>query len=257
MKSILILLSIITQLSHGNILEIDSNQKIIYAHPSPQMEATIVELDQSSGVLFLSMDYESEKTLQQLEILQTKYPDYEIKVIPAQTNGQVSLELSQILKTEFKMMQGQVGPLINMTLGLDSTQIKKLKLKQNDLQSLVQIQVPVRFQFLKNQVIESYSVEKEFCRSLNVKNVRDLIMAFSKLTQPKEIKFDQTFANFKEQLLAKCFRVADSPVSSFKELLDIQVGLENQESKIEGIYSKRVEKSISTVITPNTKISFR
>ncbi len=255
MKYLFILLLVISSLSYGKLIEIDHLQKTIYTHPTPVLEMTIVEVDRNSGVLYLTADYVSPKTVQELDNLKLEYPGYEIKVIYGEKKGLATFKVDQIIKVEIPMMQGQIGPLVHTAIELNGSQLKTFKTKIKQLPELVEMELPVVFRYVKNQVIESYSVKSDFCSTIKAETVKDMILSFSNLRKPLTVKYDQTFLSFKEQLLQNCFQVSLDPIQSFKDFLSLKVQDSVQLGTITGLYSKKVEAEVNQSLKPVTVIN--
>jgi hypothetical protein len=257
MKTLFFSILMLSQIILAKPIEINADEKIIWTHPTPTLEATVISTGDDKGLLYLTMDYVSEKTTLELNALKVQYPGFEINIIQAEQAGLATIKIGSILNTNLPMMQGQVGPLINTSLELNAQQMKFILQNKTSLKSLIEVLAPVKFKYLKNQVVESYSVKSDFCSSFNATSVHDLILNFSDFKKPAGIQYDQTFQSLQEQLLDHCFNLNANPVQSFHDLLTLKITSTTSADPITGIYKQRVENIVNQNLNPDIDLEIQ
>ncbi len=236
----------------NSIIDIDSTEMKIYMHPTPVLEITLQDLETDGGILYLSLIYDGAKTKGEISEIEIHNPGYEVIALTANQNGSASLEISNILQQEVPTRQQQLGPQINTQIRLSTEQMKKLKAIK-DLGQQVVITIPAQTNYGINQVMERFEAPSDFCETIPLKNVEDLISNFSKLKKPEEIKYQQTFDSLKQKALRQCYIVESSKISTFSDLISLKVKIKQVDNLFgETVVRKNLTKSFS--ILPILKI---
>jgi hypothetical protein len=259
MKNILLLLTLNFSVAYGAVIEKNEIDKKIYIHPTPTLQIEILDLETEGGLLSIFLDYESENSKKELSEAKSKYPDYEIQSVTAvPVDDSIEIEITDLgLKEKFIIRQGQIGAYLNSQIMLTTAQMKKVTEVSENLSSSVKANIRLK-SFVNSVVVkESYKVDRNICRSLDVNNVGDLIVALNNLKKPTEIKYPETFEALKSTLLKGCFSVVASSVSTFEQLLSLPLALNSRFDDLTVKFEVITPQNKVYVMKPLVKLNFK
>jgi hypothetical protein len=255
MKYLSLFFIMIGSIASAHVLEVNEAEKIVYYAPTPVLSVTLVDLESEGGVLNLLLDYDGATAKKENTQIKESYPGYQVQAVVVQpTNQELQVNIPEIGVSERTLLkQAQMGPLLSMQLGLKPEQVRKFKIMERS-QTPLKIEIPIRTSIHSSQTIESYSTESTACRDLKVRNVADLITSLGSLKKPGRIQYAQTFESYKSSLLQNCFDISPTYISSFKELLKMELKPHVGAFDLKGSYVETRAHDIEAVLVPTVQI---
>lgn len=244
------------QMARAAILDMNSTDQMIYIHPTPTLQLSLLDLGNDGGILSVSLDYESAATRTEINDLQSRYPGRTVQVVMAepQTNT-ATLSIPEIdLQQDLLLRQGQMGPYINNQFQLNHEQMRKAFSLGKTLADFVHFSINARASYVSTQVIEEYTVPSVVCSALRVRSVKDLISSLGRWQKPNGVRYPQTFDAFKSEVLEHCFSMSSSSVNSFQDLLNLSVQTNPTAKRISGQFLDKKSQSKTFSLIPHVKI---
>lgn len=256
MKKLALLIVLLSSLSHASFVEINEKEKKIYFHPNPQLHMTAIDLEESGGILNLSLEYIEEIVTKEKNKIKNENPEFEVELVDAESsNGFLTFDIEAIgLAENLQVKKAAFGLYLNGQLLVDSQKMEKLKKLGNELSQSVKVGASVKSQINASVVKEKYSSDPQYCDEFTAKNVRELILQFSKLEKPRSIKFTKTFDSFKQSVLDQCFEISNANVYTFSELLEAQIRPSKNTKEIIGQFSELQNQQKVYNLKPTLKI---
>jgi hypothetical protein len=222
MKKITLLISLLSSLSYASFVETNLTEKKIYLHPDPQLLMTVIDLDESGGLLNLSLEYNEKMVTEEKNKRRFENPGFEVEIVDAESsNGFLNIEIEPIgLVTKLQVKKAAFGLYLNGQLLIDSHKMETLKKLGLNLAHAVKVDASVKSQFNASVVKETYNSDPRFCEVFTAKTIRELILELSKLEKPNSIKYPKTFESYKHSVLDQCFEISNTTIYSFTELLE-------------------------------------
>lgn len=239
--------------AQATVIEVNDSDLNVYLHPTPQMELGLQDLDSDGGLLYLNLIYDGVQTKTEIAATQNQYPNYQLQVITADRNGNVTLDVENIIHQEFPAFQQQLGPLVNTQIKLSVDQVQKIKKLGNRLESVIQVSVPAKVNYTSTQIQEKYQTDSSICASFKVQTVKELILNFGQMKRPEQIKNSATFDSLKLAILEQCFEVKENSATSFKELMNANLAIQRPAKTIVGKSFTIKDLSKSFEIKPSIK----
>lgn len=255
--SILVFASLIAQ---AEILEVNQIDKTVYVHPSPVLDVELIDLEEEGGMLSISINYETQATTAELEQLQKDYVGLKVQPLMANVkpNQMVMLSIPEAgINETTKVAQGQFGPYVNFQKLISKAQTLKLKSLNKKINEKVIIEIEVSTNFSSHEELESYSASSDVCKTLGISNVKDMVLQFSKLQKPQEIKYKETFESLKENMLKECFVIDQKTIDSFKDLLNVRVFTSSASFLLKGEFIKKTDKIKNFALKPSAVLSIK
>jgi hypothetical protein len=215
------------------------------------MEISLQDLASDGGLMYLNLVYKGPSTKSEIGNLQELYPGYEIIALVANQNGNVVLDINDIVHQELPAFQQQLGPQVNTQVRLSVGQVTKLKALGSKASSQISISVPAKVSYSNTQVLEQYTMGPETCLRFNASTLLDLIVSFSSFGKPEQIKYNETFASLKRQILAQCFSINEQRVQSFKDVMSLPIRRAENSQALIGKTIQKHEQSKSFILKPN------
>lgn len=239
MKKYILMVSVfISKLASAHVIEVSEAQKIIYYTPTPTLEVEVTDLEDSGGMFSLSLSYDNASARDEEESLKLKYPGYGLKLMMAQHATEVvRVEIPEIgLSQETLVKQGQLGPYLNLQLLLKPEQVSKLKKLSAKPADLLKLVIPASSGYQSLQILETYS-STTICSEIRAQRLDQLMMVLLSLKKPVGLQRPETFLAYKKSILENCFDVAPAKVTTFKDLLKLEIKTKASSGVVTATYS--------------------
>ncbi|WP_413290550.1 hypothetical protein [Bdellovibrio sp. HCB337] len=233
MKKYFVLASLfVSQIALAHVIEVNKDERTVFYTPDVVLDVEVTDLDSEGGMFSLSLSYDSAAVKSEEENLKRTYPGYALRVLTAQhASSSLLVSIPEIgLSEETQVKQGQMGPYLNFQTLLKPAQVAKLKTLSASATDLVKLAIPVSSGYQAIRVLEKYS-SSTVCKEMRVKRFDDLVVALFNLKKPSGIVRAETLTDYKRSIIEGCFDLSPAKVTSFKELMALE--LQPKESPIE------------------------
>jgi hypothetical protein len=254
-KIILFASLMICTIAQAHVIEVNQQESTVYVHPTPVIEVTLQDLGDDGGVLYLTLTYDGVRSKAEIANLQKQYPGYQVVALVANSNGNSTLDIADIVHETISVRQQQLGPQINTQLQLKPEQMNRVRKLGDGLAGTIQLQVPATVTYTSTQIVEQYATDTNICESLRVQSVKDLIVNFGRMVKPAQITRAQTFESLKADMLTKCFAVKEESADSFADLLKLKVSTLKSGESIVGQTLQKQDVTKAFIITPILKLN--
>lgn len=213
------------QPAQAMVLHVNQNDSVVYFHPTPYLSLNLKEASgTATASLGVAFNYDSKMIQREFNSLIALYSGYEIKISTATNVATVfTLDLPTVgIRRDIKLRQTNMGPYFSERIPLNPIEELRFKYSKANIEASV-FTVTARATYSSSVEVERYEAAPEFCSSLKVVQVKDMISVIGKIEKPASIQNKQTFDSLKHSALGQCFDLESASVKSFSELLQIRV----------------------------------
>ena len=213
------------QITQAMVLHVNQNDSLVYFHPAPYLDLELKETPgQITGTLVVTLNYEPKMIQREFNSLMGLYTGYDVKISPVTNVDTVfTLDLPTVgIRHDFKLRSTNMGPYFSEKITLSPIEKFRFNNSKPNIKASV-FNIAVRANYISSVEVERYQAEPEFCDSLKVVKVKDMLSAIGKIEKPASIQHPQTFDSLKYSALRHCFELENPNVNSFAELLRSRV----------------------------------
>lgn len=227
----------------SNVLEVNELEKTVYFHQTPKVEVVFQDIDNQTGYLLVTLQYDGALYEKDLSELASRYPDYHLVAMVARPMAEAQLRVGTGFSKNLPVKSGERGPYLNTYVELSRDEIKMVRAAYAASEPRILVDIPSASDIEANTLLEEYVASGAVCDFKGPRTVKGMIQWISQFSRPLEIKRESTFIDFKKTLLDMCFSVDPRTISSMSELLALPL----QTRRVDQIRAVTVEKSTKSV----------
>lgn len=227
----------------SNVLEVNDLEKTVYFHQTPKVEVVFQDIDNQTGYLLVTLQYDGSLYEKDLSELASRYPDYHLVAMVARPVAEAQLRVGSVFVKNLPIKSGERGPYLNTYVELSRDEIKMVRAAYATSEPRILVDIPSVSEIETQRLVEEYVASGAVCDFKGARTVKGMIQWISQVTKPAEIKRESTFVNFKKTILDLCFDVETRTISSMSDLLALPL----QTRRVDQIRAVTLEKSTKTI----------
>lgn len=257
MKHLILITTLVSQMSLAAVIEKNPYDSTIYYAPTPSLEVSVMDLGDDGAVMTLFIDYKSGEIEAEEKAIRKENFGYKTQVIGAMMAvNSIEFSIPSLNIREFvPVKQGQTGPYINYQFTLYPAQLAAFK-RTPAILSEMKIEIPVTTQYYSQKLIEEIEVAPEECEKMTGASLKDMVIAMSDYRPKQSVQNTTTLNSLKKNMLTECFSINSPVATSFRELMDMHVHFSGRRTPIVGQTIAKRPSSVQFNITPKIKVVF-